>query len=144
MRLVLAALALAISPAFADTITSSVSSAASQSIGSVSDSISGSSDSSSGKGEARVAAGPYRIVALTPGGERTRLALTPLDAQGEAQGFALHLPAELVQRQQLQAGQSLHIQARAYGWAVAREAAATPFFLVLEDSARRELDSVKL
>lgn len=142
MRLALAALLLAVAPAFADSLTSSASSAASQSIGSVSDSVSHSSDASSGKGEARIAAGPYRIVAVAPAGERSRLSLAPV--AGDSEGFALQLPTELVQRQGLQAGQSLHLLARGYGWAVAREAEATPFFLLLEERSRRELDAVKL
>jgi len=135
--------ALVLSPALADSFTSSAASLASKSIGSLSDSVGKSSESSSG--ETQIQAGPYQVLALTPVLERpgrVRLSLqglAPLDAQ---QTLWLELPAELVAAQHLQAGESLRLSPRSYGLAVARSGAAEPFFLALRDP--RDLATHKL
>ena len=140
--LALALSTLLVSAAQADTITSSASSAASHSVGSLSDSVSGSSKSSSG-GDAQVAAGPYRVTAVAAvDGDRVRLQLTP--AAGQATGFALTLPAPVAAAQTLAPGATLHVTPRDYGLAFAAQAGGAPFFLAVDDRLRRDFDSVKL
>lgn len=135
-------LALLAAAAQADTVTSSASSAASQSIGSLSDSVSGSSEASSG-GEKKTAAGTYRVTAVAAvDGERLRLQLEP--TEGQAAGFALTLPAPVAAQQGLQPGATLHVAGRAYGLAFAAKAGEAPFFLAVEDRLRRDFESVKL
>lgn len=145
LRFVLLGLAaFAVSAVQADTITSSASSAASQSVESLSDSVSGSSKSSSGD-DKRAAAGAYRVTAVAQvegKPEHLRLALAP--AEGQAAGFALTLPAAIATQQGLQPGAMLWVQERAYGLAFAARAEAAPFFLAVDDRLRRDLESVKL
>lgn|GEM_PF-4584079 len=142
VRLALLA-ALALAPAArADSFTSSASSAASQSVGSLSDSVSHSSEASSGD-KKTAAAGAYRVTAVAQlDAQRLRLRLEP--AAGQADGFALTLPAALAEQQALVAGALLWVAPRAYGLAFAAADGGTPFFLAVDDRLRRELDSVKL
>lgn len=141
IRLLMLPLALAIGAAQADSFTSSASSAASQSIGSLSDSVSGSSKSSAG--DAKTAAGAYQVTAVAQvAGDRVQLQLAP--AAGQAQGFALTLPATLAEQQGLQAGAALWVAERPYGLAFATKDGGTPFFLAVDDRLRRDFESVKL
>ncbi len=134
--------ALLCAAAQADSFTSSAASAASQSIGSLSDSVSGSSKSSSGDDRA-AAAGAYRVTAVARvDGERLRLTLEP--AAGQAQGFALTLPAPVAEMQGLQPGAALWVAERAYGLAFAAREGAAPFFLAVDDRLRKDFESHKL
>jgi hypothetical protein len=134
-------LGLALAAAQADTVTSSASSLASKSVGSVSDSFQTSSESSSG--ETKAAAGPYtvtRVAQLADG--RQELQLAP---QTAAQApLTLRLPAALVAEQGLQAGAALHVLTRPYGLAVAHQAEGEPFFVALNEPLRRDLESKKV
>lgn len=141
-RLLILPLALCLGMAQADSFTSSASSAASQSIGSLSDSVSGSSKSSAGDGKT-AAAGAYQVTAVAQvDGDRVRLQLAP--AAGQADGFALTLPATLATQQGLQAGAALWVAERPYGLAFAAKDGATPFFLAVDDRLRRDFESLKL
>lgn len=141
-RLLLLPVVLCMGLAQADTITSSASSAASQSIGSLSDSVSGSSKSSSGDGKT-AAAGAYQVTAVARvDADRVQLQLAPAD--GQAQGFALTLPAAVAEQQALQSGAGLWVAERPYGLAFAAKAGAAPFFLAVDDRLRRDFESVKL
>lgn len=138
--LTLIALTLALGGAHADS-TSSASSAASNSVGSISNSIGKSSDSSSGKTD--VMAGDYRIrqVAAAPG----KPGLVRVDLAGAAPQLAdqaLWLDLPVATAQGLQAGQVLTVAARPYGLAFSHAGAAEPFFLALQATA--PLDPVKL
>ncbi|MBB5204062.1 hypothetical protein HNQ51_001355 [Inhella inkyongensis] len=126
--------------------SSTAASSASDSVGSLSNSVSKSSDSSTGT---EVATGPYVLVRLQPLPEapgQQRLVLRRLDADEATPTVALDLPESVVAAQALQAGQTLHVQNRAYGLALARWNAAgpapEPFFLALQDP--RELANRKL
>lgn len=153
-------------PLQADTITSLASSAVSNSVGSVSDSISGSSESSSGK-KAELRAGRYRIERVepvlaeaptqadraVPAGlpPRVQLHLRAVPEQGVVQTAAtatealvLTLPQAAFAPTGLAAGDSLQVNARPHGWAVLAAGERAPFFLVLHDPVRRELESAKL
>lgn len=153
--------ALAHLPILADS-TSSASSAASTSVGSSSASIEKSSNSSSAKD--RVAQGHYTVVAVAevpqkPGllrvqlqavvtapvsGTDTPAALAP-NASTATTEFFLTLPRATAERAQLAAGQTITAEQRPYGLAFARVDTATglksPFFLVLDDTWFRELES---
>lgn len=131
----------ALSVAQADTVTSSASSLASKSSGSVSDSFETSSDSSSGA--KKTAAGPYtvtRVAQLADG--RLELLLAPQTA--EQAPLKLRLPAALVAEQRLQAGAAVHVLARPYGLAVAHRAEGEPFYVALDEPLRRDLESKKV
>ena len=140
-RLLILPLALAMSLAQADSFTSSASSAASQSIGSLSDSVSGSSKSSAGDG--KTAAGAYQVTAVARlDAGRVQLQLAPI--AGQADGFALTLPATVAEQQGLQAGAALWVAERPYGLAFAAKQDAAPFFLAVDDRLRRDFESLKL
>lgn len=129
-------------PVCADSFTSSASSAGSASVGSASDSIQASSNSSSGDRQA--AAGEYRVLAiLQPAGrpDMQRLVLEPIDRAGDARPFDLQLPLAATADRPVRAGDRLRVEPRSYGLAVARAEAAQPFFLVLADERRRELEA---
>lgn len=134
-------LALAVGAVQAGSLTSSAASSASKTVGSLSDSITGSSQSS---GDGRVAAaGAYRVTALARlDGERVQLQLAP--AAGQAQGFALTLPATVAAQQGLQAGAALWVAERPWGLAFAAQDGAAPFFLAVDDSLRSDFESRKL
>lgn len=140
--------------AWADSFTSSASSAGSKSSGSLSDSVGASSNSSSP--DTKKAAGVYRVehlaeLAHKPG--HLRLHLMPLDQPGAASALWLDLPRATVQAQQLAAQALIELRQRAYGLEVAQlapsdrsgsrapSATATPFFLLLADDWRQALES---
>lgn len=122
--------------------TSSASSAASTSIGSSSTSIEKSSGSSSGKD--RVAQGQYTIMDMTALAHQPDMVRLRLKSVGDTAEFLLVLPRVATERAQLLAGQVITAEQRPYGLAFSTVATAsgnTPFFLVLDDSWFRELES---
>lgn len=127
--------------ALAESLASSASSAGSASSGSVSDSIKGSSNSSGTP--AKVAAGDYRIEAVTaddrPG--LVRLALQAVARDGAESAFVLVLPHATVAQQGLARGDTVSARARPYGLEFARADAQTAFFLVLADDWQREIEA---
>lgn len=166
-RTALAALALASTlvwlPAQAASTSVATSSASSTSVGSSSDSLGASSDSASPK--QRVAQGTYTVVAMAEVGNVAALGDAPHRAPQRAQvqvqlrlqaahatpgapatEWLLTLPRDTVARTQLALGQPLLVQHRPYGIALSLptpDAAGPqpPFFLVLDDTWHRELDS---
>lgn len=122
----------------ADSFTSSASSAGSASSGSVSTSLTTSSKSSSGEDQ-KVATGNFRIldVAMTPG--RPDMVRLSMRAETADSQFALDLPAAVLKAQDLDKGDLVHVQTRAYGYEFAHAATRKPFFLVLEDAWHNEL-----
>ncbi len=134
-------------PAYADSVASSASSAGSASSGSISDSIGGSSNSSNG--DRRVAAGDYRVidVARAPArGDTTRMTLRAVaDAgAGQMREFYVDVPDRALDRRQVQAGELVHVNARAYGYEFAYADTRQSFFLALQDDWYRELGSRKV
>jgi hypothetical protein len=121
-----AALGLMTAAAAAESSASSASSAGSASSASVSDSIQGSSNSSTGGG--KVAAGEYRVVAITAAdAARQRVELV---SEGGAR-FALLLPNAAAE---LRVGETVAVLERPYGYAFARGAAGgDTFFVALAD-----------
>ena len=106
-----------------------------------SDSSEASSDSS---GKRTAAAGPYRITDVAvlvdrPG--ELRLQLQALDDSAAVPALALVLPADLVARRGLAAGQVVTATPQPYGTAFTQGAAAEAFHLVLDNSWQRELDA---
>lgn len=134
----------------ASSAASTASSAGSASLGSLSDSLQGSSQSSQGKD--KVAQGLYEVIEIArlpvpPGqAERIELLLRPTDGpQAPAAGgaeFRLRLPAAALGDQPLRVGARVLARHRDYGLAFARaETARQPFYLVLDDGWRHELDA---
>lgn len=137
--LVLALLAAAAAPAFAESLASSASLGSSASIGSVSTSLGGSSNASSPN---RTAAGEYRVIDVAAVAEQPgllRLTLAPLAAG--ATPLRLDLPQAVVQQHALAAGQLVAARERPYGLEFAHGEPRAPFFLVLDDAWYRELHS---
>lgn len=119
---------------------SSASSAGSASVRGSSDAISGSSDSSGGPDQ--VAAGQYRLAAieaLDPQREQVLLRLEPVAAQRT--GFALTLPAHLVDDGALNPGDLIQVGRQEFGLTFSREAAVEPFFLVVNDAWELDLQT---
>jgi len=140
--LLAALLFVAAASAGAESFASSASSAGSASVGSASDSIRGSSNSSSGENHA--AAGDYRVLAVTWPEDRPgfqRIALAPLSAERGAQPFELQLPVAATQQRPIAPGDTIRVDTRPYGLVFAYADAAQPFFLVMADERRRELDA---
>jgi len=144
--LILALGPLAVGSAQAESFASSASSAGSASVGSSSDSIKGSSNSSSN--DKPVAQGEYRIekVTVLPADgahpERVQLHMVPAQAaaQGEARDFYLAMPRQVYDAQGLAVQATLRADVRDYGLAFARADAPQPFYLVLDDTWRNDLD----
>ncbi|MFT3801543.1 MAG: hypothetical protein QM766_10025 [Burkholderiaceae bacterium] len=146
LRLITAAgLFAAALPAIASGISSSVSDSIGESVGSVSDSIKRSSDSSSKTVD--MAEGDYRItqVALADGRPAmTRLTLQAAagddEGDGDRDAIFLYVPTDIVERHALAQGGSITARHRPYGieFTAARE--PQPFFLVVHDDVRRDLD----
>lgn len=146
-RLVVAAALTGAAAVHAESLASSASSAASQSVGSLSESIQNSSRGSSGT--TRTADGDYRVIEVAavdgrPGMLRLTLRVVAAPADDEA-GFMLTLPQQALGAQGVAVGDVIRVRNRAYGIEFARAAsagrAAEPFFLVLRDDWRRELDA---
>ena len=140
----------------ADTLgsaASSASSAGSASVGSLSDSVQGSSQSSGG--DKKVAAGEYRVLAVTlvdgpDAGSgplralRVQLERVPPAAGGAeaADTVVLRVPEKALGARALTVGDRVWVQERAYGLAFARaddSARTEPFFLAVTDAWRRDL-----
>ncbi|MFT4100088.1 MAG: hypothetical protein QM674_03440 [Burkholderiaceae bacterium] len=148
LRLITAAGLLAAAlPVVATGISSSISDSVGESVGSVSDSIERSSDSSSKT--TGLAEGDYRItqVALADGRPAmTRLTLRAAaanddgDRDGDRDAVFLYVPTDLVERHALAQGGSITARHRPYGIEFTAARAPRPFFLVVHDEVRRDLD----
>jgi len=145
-RVVLALLAALCTPvAWSDSSASSASDSASSGASSTSDSIEGSSHSSgrSSGDEHHAAAGTYQVVAMAPNAARAgtlRVHLQQVAAEGrDAESFDLILPEVAARRGELAVGARVDVREQPYGYAFAREAVDTPFFLVLDDTSARSL-----
>lgn len=134
-------LGLAALPALASfEISSSISDAISESVGSVSASIRTSSESVSG--DTKTARGPYEVMDVQPVAERpgsVRLTLRALE-EG-AQDLELTLPQQALASGQVVVGSVIEAQPREFGISfAARDATGQtqPFFLVVHDERYRE------
>jgi hypothetical protein len=130
-------------PCRSDSLVSSASSAGSASVGSLSDSVRGSSHSSS-PATPQVAEGAYRIVAIAEVAlrpEARRLSLQAIAAGAALREFTLDLPARTLAQWRLSAQDIVDVRRRDYGLAFARADTREPFFLVLDDGWRGELDA---
>lgn len=128
-------------PAHADSAASSASSAGSASSGSVSDSIGSSSNSSNG--DNRVAAGQYRVIDVAQAPAKpgtTRMTLRAL-AAGGMQEFYVDVPDRALAQRRVQAGETVQVNERVYGYEFAYADTRAPFFLALQDAWYRELGS---
>jgi hypothetical protein len=128
-------------PAFADSAVSSASSAGSASIGSLSDSSRGSSRSSNRRND--VAEGDWRVVEVAelaerPGVLRVRLQPPAPAPAGGVDALEVDVPQRTLAPRPLAAGDLVRVRHRPYGVELAR--VAEPFFLLLDDDWRRELD----
>lgn len=126
----------------ASTAASSASEGGSLSVGSVSTSIRKSSDSSSRA--TGVAQGDYRIIevaALPEQPGQVRMALQSQADASEQGSLYLYLPAQVVAKAELGAGQLVTATQQPYGIQFAKTETQQAFFLVLEDSVYRELPS---
>jgi hypothetical protein len=116
-------------------------SSASVGISASSNSSEASSDSASRR---TTAAGPYRITEVAALADRPgelRLQLQALDEAAAVPALALVLPADLVARRGLVAGQVVTARPQPYGTAFSQGAVAEAFHLVLDDAWQRELDA---
>jgi hypothetical protein len=130
-------------PAHADSVASSASSAGSASSGSISDSIGASSNSSNH--DRRVAAGPYRVIEVAQAPARpgaTRMILRAVAGAGGE--FTLDVPDRALAARRVQAGDTVQVSERVYGYEFAYADTAQPFFLALQDAWYRELTSRKV
>lgn len=130
-------------PAEADSsASSSVSDSVSTSVGSISTSFNKSSDSSS-KGD-KTAAGDYKVIEVAeapgrPDTQRVRLqAVADASAEG---GFFLYLPRPAAAQARLAPGQVITARERPYGLEFGRAGGGEAFFLALEDTWYRELQT---
>jgi hypothetical protein len=131
--------ALTASPCFAESFPSSASSAGSASVGSLSDSLKGSSNSSA----TTVAEGDYRIIEVAEVAERPgmlRLRLHAATAGGDDGDLLLDLPQKALAPRGLVAGDVVTAKHRPYGIELARGDTREPFFLLLADDWRGDLD----
>ena len=131
-------------PAFASsTAASSASEGVSASVGSVSTSFEKSSDGSSKK--EKTAAGDYKVTEVAEVAERpgtVRLTLAPVAADAKADdSFVLYVPAQVVARDPVAAGQVITAKPRVYGVEFTKADTGRAFFLVMDDAWHRELQS---
>lgn len=136
-----AATALITTPARADSLVTSASSAGSVSSKQLSDSIGQSSDSSSK--DRKVAEGEYKVLAVEDAAGRadtTRLHLQPVRAEGGTD-FFLYVPKQAVAAQPLRVGDHVLARQRDYGYEFARAENRQAFLLALRDDWHRELES---
>ncbi len=142
LRLITAAGLLAAAlPVLATGISSSISDSVAQSVGSVSDSIKRSSDSSSKTVD--LAEGDYRITQVAIVDDRpgmTRLTLQAATDQDDRDAVFLYVPTGTAERHALAQGGSITARHRPYGIEFTVARAEQPFFLVVHDDVRRELD----
>ncbi|MFM8898615.1 MAG: hypothetical protein ACKOF9_01520 [Burkholderiales bacterium] len=120
--------------------TSSASSATSASLGSSSTSIETSSDSSTS--DKKVAAGDYKVMAITADADRAgimRLRLLAVGTDYKRTEFDLLLPVKVVEETGLAAGMVVAARERAYGLEFSVFGQQQAFFLVLQDEWYRDL-----
>lgn len=137
-------------PALAESTSSMALSTSSMSLGSASDSLQTSSESSS---QRQAAPGKYTVQDMRPVPQQPHMvqlrlvavAADPVAGQPTADTeLLLTLPRQATERVQLATGSTVLAQQRPYGLAfasVTAPGATTPFFLVLQDTWHRELDS---
>ncbi len=127
-------------PALAASSTASMAAdSASTSVGSVSDSFKGSSNSSTTK---TAAAGDYQIVQMAIAADRPGMAVVQLQSlskQGLEGEVTLYVPQAVAERSQLTQGDIVTAKTRPYGTEFSNAQTNTAFFLVLTDSAFRDL-----
>lgn len=122
---------------------SSAAGGSSASVGSSASSDS-SATSSNSSSKRTTAAGPYRITAVAALADRPgelRLQLQAVADDAEVPTLALVLPAALVARHGLAAGQVVTARPQPYGTAFAHASATEAFHLLLDDGWQRELDA---
>ncbi len=120
---------------------SSASSAGSASLRGSSDSISASSNSS--RNDRAVLDGDYRVAGVQPVDgkpDHVRLTLSALDGDAAA-GFRLDLPRAALGTRPIAPGDRITTRTRAYGVEFSRGEPREPFFLVLDDTWHRELQT---
>jgi hypothetical protein len=122
-------LALATPLSWAASSTSSVTSLASESVGSVSDSISASSNSSTG--DKKVAQGLYQVTDIALENHPTRGELARLRLRGDAGDFELLLPRTTQARHELAVGQTVAVSEADWGYRFSLQGQGQPFFLAL-------------
>ncbi len=125
---------------------SSASSAASDSVGASSGSVSTSSEASSdsSKSDDRTTAGDYRVAEAVETAARPGLLRLRLQALAEARTgyeFFLYVPVQTAQDHGVAAGRVLTARERAYGLEFTVAEAPAPFFLLLDDTWQRELNT---
>jgi hypothetical protein len=134
--------AIALPAEAASSAGSSISDSVSTSVGSISGSIEKSSNSSSKT--TKLAQGDYRVVevlAVADQPEKLRLHLQAVaDASADGE-FYLTLPAAAVAAGAIAEGQIVSAKSRVYGLEFAAAQTGEAFFLVLEDSWKRELQT---
>lgn len=123
----------------ASSASSTASLGSSASVGSVSGSIETSSEGSS-KGN-KVAAGPHRVIEVAAVAERPGVLRVRLQPLAGGADFALNLPQATAELARLVAGDTVDVRTRDYGLQFARADTQQAFFLVLHDTAWRELQS---
>lgn len=125
------------------TAASSASEGVSASVGSASTSFEKSSDASSK--DDKTAAGDYKVTEVAEVAERpgtVRLALQPVAPGAKADdGFYLYVPAQVVARDPVAAGQVITAKPRTYGVEFAHADTGRAFFLVMHDAWYRELQT---
>jgi len=138
-----AALSTALPSYASSTAASSASEGVSASVGSVSTSFEKSSDGSSKKD--KTAAGDYKVTEVAEVAERPgtlRLTLAPVAEGAKADdSFVLYVPAQVVARDPVAAGQVITAKQRVYGVEFAKADTGRAFFLVMHDAWHRELQS---
>ncbi|MBX3621704.1 MAG: hypothetical protein KF891_17170 [Rhizobacter sp.] len=138
-----AALSAALPAHASSTAASSASEGVSASVGSASDSFETSSDGSS-KND-KTAAGDYKVVDVAEVAERPgtlRMTLQPVAAAaGADRPFVLYVPAKVMAQTPVAAGEIVTATPRPYGVEFAKGDTGRPFYLVLQDTWYRELQS---
>jgi hypothetical protein len=145
-----AALCLTALPAAATgSAASSASESVGLSIGSLSGSVQRSSESSSRT--AALAAGDYRIVEVVAMAEKpgtARLTLVapadPANGGDDADSFYLYLPQAALDGSRVEAGQTVSVRQRDYGFELVGGPGREAFFLLLADDWYRELKSERV
>ena len=125
----------------AESLATSASSTASSATSSASESLRGSSNSSSPD---RTAAGEYRVTevaALADKPGQVRLTLEPVAQRDGAGTLWLDLPQQTAQQHGVAVGVVVAARARPYGLEFAQGEPRQPFFLVLDDTWYREMQS---
>ncbi len=140
---------MALPAAAAGLSASSASESVGVSIGSLSGSVQKSSESSSRT--TALAAGDYRIVEVVAVAEKpgtARLTLVapadPASGGADADSFFIYLPQAALAAGRVEAGQTVSLRQRDYGFELAGGPAREAFFLLLADDWYRELKSERV